>query len=220
MNAVPIRNEPHEMRDDDRQDDQESTGLICDPRILEGPIRSAVFWLGLPILGEQMLNACVTWNDAFLAGRISAEATGAVGFAGYIGWLMTMLFWLVGIGATAIISRAIGAKDLSEARRTTNQAFVMAAGLGLTGTVFVFLAAPGFALLLNMIDSRRAATGSRRNQRRPACCAGSASPSEIRGPPAQTSPPTRKPTPTAWPVGDSCRSGSGWRGPSDSNTWR
>ena len=147
---MPIRNEPPDMRDDDRPDDPASPGRIGDPRILEGPIRSAVFWLGLPILGEQMLNACVTWNDAFLAGRISAEATGAVGFAGYIGWLMTMLFWLVGIGATAIISRAIGAKDLSEARRTTNQAFVMAAGLGLTGTVFVFVAAPGFALLLNM----------------------------------------------------------------------
>lgn len=167
---MPIRNEPSDMRADDRPDvvlaaaDESSIEIglhvspddpskpvrIGDRRILQGPIRSAVFWLGLPILGEQMLNACVTWNDAFLAGRFSAEATGAVGFAGYVGWLMTMLFWLVGIGATAIISRAIGAKNLSEARRTTNQAFVMAAGLGLTGTAFVLVTAPGFAALLNM----------------------------------------------------------------------
>lgn len=123
---------------------------IADEGILRGPVRSAVFWLALPILGEQMLNACVTWNDAFLAGRISAEATGAVGFAGYIGWLMTMLFALVGIGATAIVARAIGAKDLAEARRTTNQAFVMAIAMGLVGTGFVLVTAPVFAGLLNM----------------------------------------------------------------------
>lgn len=163
-------NEPSDMRANDRphvtgpvsddsdfdvpqissHEDTFKPGRIGAERILRGPIRSAVFWLALPILGEQMLNACVTWYDAFLAGHISAEATGAVGFAGYVGWLMTMLFWLVGVGATAIISRAVGSKDLSEARRTTNQAFVMAIVLGLLGSVFVYVAAPGFAALLNM----------------------------------------------------------------------
>src|SRR5262249_14926884 len=56
--------------------------------ILDGPIRSAVLWLALPVLGEQALNAAVTWNDTFVAGRISAMATGAVGLASYISWLM------------------------------------------------------------------------------------------------------------------------------------
>ena len=78
--------------------------------LLEGPIRSAVFWLSLPILGEQLLNAAIAWNDTFLAGRISSLATGAVGFASYVSWLMTMLFAMVSIGATAIVSRAIGTR--------------------------------------------------------------------------------------------------------------
>ncbi len=109
-----------------------------------------MFWLALPILGEQMLNACVTWNDALLAGRISPEATGAIGFAGYVGWLMTMMFALAGVGATAIVSRAIGSGDRAEARHTANQAFIMAIAIGLAGTGFVLAAAPGFAFLLNM----------------------------------------------------------------------
>jgi putative MATE family efflux protein len=102
------------------------------------------------VLGEQALNALVTWNDAFLAGRISAEATGAVGVAGYIGWLMTMLFWMADMGAAAIVARAVGAGDDLEARRATNQACLLAIALGAAGTLMVQLAAPGFARLLNM----------------------------------------------------------------------
>lgn len=119
-------------------------------RLLHGPIGSAVFWLALPVLGEQALNALVTWNDAYLAGRITAEATGAVGIAGYISWLVTMLFWMVDTGATAIVSRAIGSGNPAEARRTTNQALVMALLMGLAATVLVVCSAPGFAWLLNM----------------------------------------------------------------------
>ncbi len=109
-----------------------------------------VFWLALPILGEQLLNACVTWNDAILAGRLSPAAMGAVGLAGYVGWLMTMLFGLVSIGATAIVARSIGAAQEDAARRTTNQSFVLAVIMGLAATSFVYLVAPLLADLQNM----------------------------------------------------------------------
>lgn len=125
------------------------SGTLSRP-LLEGPIRSAVFWLSLPILGEQILNAAIAWNDTFLAGRISAPATGAVGFASYVSWLMTMLFAMVSIGATAIVSRAIGAGNQREASHATNQAFVLAMLVGITGTVVISLIAPGFAYLLNL----------------------------------------------------------------------
>ncbi len=125
-------------------------------RLLNGPIRSTVFWLSLPILGEQALNAAIAWNDTFLAGRISAVATGAVGFASYVSWLMTMLFAMVGIGATAIVARAIGARNPKEAIHATNQAFVMSVAVGLAGTALVYLIAPVFATMLNM-EARAAA---------------------------------------------------------------
>lgn len=118
--------------------------------LLKGPIRSGVFFLALPVLGEQLLNAAVTWNDALIAGRISAEATNAIGIAGYISWLMTMLFWMADTGATAIVARATGARNFDEARHATNQAFVLAVAMGVAGTLFVLTAASGFAALLNM----------------------------------------------------------------------
>ncbi len=118
--------------------------------LLEGPIRSTVFWLALPILGEQVLNAAIAWNDTFLAGRISASATGAVGFASYVSWLMTMLFAMVSVGSTAIVSRAIGARREEEATQATNQAFVLSVVVGLAGTALVWLVAPGFVYLLNL----------------------------------------------------------------------
>jgi len=118
--------------------------------LLRGPIRSGVFFLALPVLGEQLLNAAVTWNDALIAGRISAEATSAIGIAGYVSWLMTMLFWMADTGATAIVARATGARNPSEARHATNQAFGLAVAMGVVGTLFVLTTAPGFAKLLNM----------------------------------------------------------------------
>lgn len=118
--------------------------------LLEGPIRSAVFWLSLPILGEQVLNAAIAWNDTFLAGRISSAATGAVGFASYVSWLMTMLFAMVSIGATAIVSRAIGSGNDEEAGQATGQAFTLSVLVGAMGTVVIGLVAPAFAWLLNL----------------------------------------------------------------------
>lgn len=118
--------------------------------ILDGNVRSAVLALALPVLGEQALNACVTWNDAILAGRISAEATGAIGVAGYVSWLMSMLFGLVSIGATAIVARAVGAGRTEEVGKTTNQAFAMAIAQGLIATALVLLAAPWLSRLLGM----------------------------------------------------------------------
>lgn len=118
--------------------------------LLQGPIRSGVFFLALPVLGEQLLNAAVTWNDALIAGRISAEATNAIGIAGYISWLMTMLFWMADTGATAIVARATGARNSAEVRHAANQAFSLAVAMGIAGTLFVLATATGFASLLNM----------------------------------------------------------------------
>jgi putative MATE family efflux protein len=126
------------------------TDILQRSRILEGPLRSAVLWLALPVLGEQALNLLVTWNDAILAGMISPEATGAIGVAGYLSWFMTMLFWMVDTGAGAIVSRAIGAKKYDEASRITNQALCLSLFMGLFGTAFVWSTAPIFASLLNM----------------------------------------------------------------------
>ena len=120
-------------------------------------IRRAVLLLALPVLGEQVLNTFVAWNDTYLAGHIDVSATAAVGFSAYISWLIGMLFGLVGAGASAIVARSIGARDERQARHATNQAVLLAFGMGLLATVGVPLAAPWLTHWFNQAPATREA---------------------------------------------------------------
>lgn len=118
-----------------------------------GDIRSAVRLLALPVLMEQLLSYLVALVDTFLAGQlgeVATQATGAVGLAGYVSWLGTLLFGLIGIGTTAIVARAWGAGRRREANRIANQAILLSAGLGVLFLVLMQPAAPWFAWLLRM----------------------------------------------------------------------
>ena len=93
-------------------------------------INLALLALALPVLGEQFCNILVGLTDTFLAGLIGTEAIAAVGMASYVGWLATMLSGFVGVGATALVARSIGARDLAQANKITNQAIGLAGFLG------------------------------------------------------------------------------------------
>ena len=119
-------------------------------RILTGPPRSTLFFLALPVLTEQVLNTLVGLVDVFLAGQISATATSAVGVAAYVTWLVSMLVMLVGIGASALVSRAQGAGNHAEANHFANQAITLAAVFGCVIAFLNYLAAPLFAAAFRM----------------------------------------------------------------------
>ena len=117
--------------------------------ILEGPLRKTVLVLALPVLGEQLLNSFVGIFDTFLAGRISAEATSAIGLAAYVSWLVSMLFGLVGTGTNALVARFWGGADFGQARKVTSRSVSLAVVVGIVCTIFINLAAPTFASLQN-----------------------------------------------------------------------
>ena len=113
--------------------------------VTRGNVRRVLFVLALPILGQEMLNTTVGIVDTFLAGRISVEATSAVGLAAYVAWLAVMLFELVATGTTALVSRSIGAGDPPAANRIANQSLGMSILAGVGGCVLMYAAAPAFA---------------------------------------------------------------------------
>lgn len=121
-------------------------------RILGGDLRRTVLLLALPVLCEQFLNFCVGFYDTFLSGRISATATSAIGLAGYVGWLVSMLYGLVGAGTTALVSRNWGRGDYGEANRVLNRSIALSVVLGLAVFVLVWTAAPLFAAVLHLTD--------------------------------------------------------------------
>jgi len=65
---------------------------------------------------EQLMGSLVGFVDTALAGHLSEEATNGIGVASFATWLMGLLQGAVGIGATAVIARAIGARHRREAK--------------------------------------------------------------------------------------------------------
>jgi len=117
--------------------------------LVTGPLRRTVFFLALPVLGEQLLNFLVGFFDVWLSGHLPADirtdATAAVGVAAYSGWLATLIFSLVATGTTALISRAWGAGEFPEANRIANRSVVLSVMMGL---LFLILVVPSARLMV------------------------------------------------------------------------
>ncbi len=116
-------------------------------------LRRTVFKLGLPAVGEQLLNLLVGLVDTFLVGHLalnvatdlgygSAQALAAVGISGYVVWTATTLFIAVAVGATALIARAIGAGRGGEANEALRQSLWLSAIMGTFTMVVILATAP------------------------------------------------------------------------------
>jgi putative MATE family efflux protein len=109
-----------------------------------------MFFLAMPVLAEQVLNTLVGLVDTYLAGRISATATSAVGLSAYVGWLSSMLVMLIGTGTTALVSRYEGRREHGKANHFANQSITLAAVLGIVLFVLCYEMAPWFARYCRM----------------------------------------------------------------------
>lgn len=110
--------------------------------LLSRPVASAVFWLALPVLGEQSLQMLVGLVDTFLAGTVGKEATAAVGLASQVSWLANMMFGAIGAGATALVARHVGMGQRGQANHFSNQALSVAIIMGLVAYALISTSAP------------------------------------------------------------------------------
>jgi multidrug resistance protein, MATE family len=113
-----------------------------DSRILSGNLRTTVLILALPVLAEQMLSFLVGFTDTWLSGRISAQATSAIGVAAYVNWLGELLSAFVGTGATALIARHWGAGQRDTANAIARCAVTYAFIGGIFATAVVYFLSP------------------------------------------------------------------------------
>ena len=109
-----------------------------------------VFVLALWPLLEQVLNFMVGTIDFAIAGRLPGENTSldaidAIAVASYFVWLMTILQAAAGVGASAIVSRAVGASHRALANAGAGQAVLLGVGSGVFAGVAIFAAAPWIA---------------------------------------------------------------------------
>ena len=64
------------------------------------------------------MQTLVQYVDTAMVGVLGAQASAAVGLTGSVTWLVNGVFFAAGIGALAVISRALGARDGRTARET------------------------------------------------------------------------------------------------------
>jgi putative MATE family efflux protein len=91
-----------------------------------------VLRLAMPVMAEQFLSMLVGLSDTTLAGwYFSNPHLAAMNLVAYVLWLLTSLFVVISIGATALVARFVGAADPQLANRAANQAALLGAALAL-----------------------------------------------------------------------------------------
>lgn len=101
---------------------------------------------------EQLLNFTVGFVDIAIAGRLkeAVAATSAIAVAGYIGWLMNLMHMAMGVGGTAIIARATGARHRRLANTALGQSLLLGFTWGLCIGTTIFILSPYIATWMGL----------------------------------------------------------------------
>jgi putative MATE family efflux protein len=110
-----------------------------------------VWSLALPVLVEQFLLYLVGLSDTVLAGRLlSISDLAGVTVGNYVLFFLGSLLVVVSVGATAIVSRLVGAGDWVEVRRIVNQVMLLSWVVGASLSVAGIILAPWCVEVLNL----------------------------------------------------------------------
>ncbi|MGL5963797.1 MAG: MATE family efflux transporter, partial [Fusobacteriaceae bacterium] len=84
-----------------------------------------VFKIAIPTIADMFVQTLLGFFDMFMVGKIGAEAINAVGIGNTPIILLSTVFFALSTGTTAIVSRAYGAGNKREGRRSTIQSFIL-----------------------------------------------------------------------------------------------
>lgn len=87
---------------------------------------STLLSLALPVAGQNLLVASLSFVDTFMIGRLGATEVAAVGLGNQIFFLFVVIMYGVGSGASVFISQYWGKKDIPNIRRSVGICLVTA----------------------------------------------------------------------------------------------
>ncbi|WP_417068805.1 MATE family efflux transporter [Niveibacterium terrae] len=119
------------------------------------PPRPRLFAITWPIFAEHLLHASVGLLFVALTARLSDATAAAFGLSNQIMVFFLILFRLVGIGASVVITQNLGAGDRRGAERIARASLAAASALGLASALLVALGADGLLSLMKLPDSLR-----------------------------------------------------------------
>ncbi len=106
----------------------------------ETNLLSSVIKLAWPVIVQQVSFSMVQLVDTALVGHLGEDALAGVRLAGQLFWFSQAGIVAVGIGATAIVARSVGAGETEKASRVLQTAFLMALAWGcLMGVLMYFI---------------------------------------------------------------------------------
>lgn len=125
----------------------EPAGAIRSGSLAGKTMWAAIWFLAIPILIQQILVACVGLADKIFAGALPQDVVlasmDAIGIGSYIGWFIAIAVSGVGIGAQALIARAMGGGNVEEGHRILGQSLTLAFLWGIVvGVALWVFAAP------------------------------------------------------------------------------
>ncbi|MFT4037545.1 MAG: MATE family efflux transporter [Thermomicrobiales bacterium] len=101
-----------------------------------------VLGLATPIIGENLLQTAVGAVDTFMVARLGAAAVAGVGTGFEIVFFIISILSAIDIGATVLVSQAIGAGDSHRANQLARQAIVWGLLLAIPVSIIIFFASP------------------------------------------------------------------------------
>jgi putative MATE family efflux protein len=101
----------------------------------EGPIGRALLMLAVPMVLETLMESLFAVVDVFFVAKLGADAVATVGLTETMLYIIYSIAIGLGIGATAIVSRRIGEKDIDGAARAGVQAIIL--GVVIAGLIAV-----------------------------------------------------------------------------------
>ena len=132
------------------QDEQEikkktQSGEIQNGSLAGKTMWAAIWFLAIPILIQQILVATVGLADKMFAGALPEDivlpAMDAIGIGSYIGWFISIAVSGVGIGAQALIARAMGRGDVEFGQRAVAQSLILALIWGIVVAIALWMLA-------------------------------------------------------------------------------
>jgi len=108
--------------------------------------------LAWPSLVENLLQTMLVVVDMIFVGRLGADAIAGIGLGGQMTFFLQVLFMGLAVGNTALVARAIGAGDKSEAERIAKQSLLIALLLSIVIGAVVWLFADQIIQVMGATD--------------------------------------------------------------------
>ncbi|WP_370362759.1 MATE family efflux transporter [Kurthia sp. Dielmo] len=86
----------------------------------------AILVMGIPAMFENILQTLVGFVDTLFVSKVSLDAVTAVSIANAIIAIYMAIFMAIGVGASSLIARYLGADNISKARQTARQSTILA----------------------------------------------------------------------------------------------